>query len=174
MTDSTNFYYFAAVLLIACIWILWFFTKTPFGSIMVSVRDNENRVDYMGFKVPQTKAVIFLIAGGFAGVAGSVYTLFQNLISADDGFHILNSFQPLMMCVLGGTANFFGPIVGSGIFSVLEELTSRYTERVELTTGLVLVVVILFTPMGVTGVAKIFRDKWFVKSQPFPEVEEKS
>jgi branched-chain amino acid transport system permease protein len=174
MSDPTNFYYFAMVLLAGSIWALWFFTKTPFGSIMVGVRDNADRVDYMGFKVPQTKAVIFLIAGGFAGVAGSIYALFQNLISAEDGFHILISFQPLMMCVLGGTANFFGPIIGSGVFSVLEELTSRYTQRVEMTTGLVLVVVILFTPMGITGLAKIVREKWFLRSQAVPETEEVS
>jgi branched-chain amino acid transport system permease protein len=174
MSDPTNFYYFAVVLLAASIWMLWFFTKTPFGSIMVAVRDNADRVDYMGFKVPQTKAVIFLIAGGFAGVAGSIYALFQNLISAEDGFHILISFQPLMMCVLGGTASFFGPIVGAGVFSVLEEMTSRYTERVEMTTGLVLVVVILFTPMGITGLAKIVREKWLVKSHTAPETEEVS
>ncbi len=172
MADPTNFYYFAAVLLIGSIWILWFFTKTPFGSIMVSVRDNADRVDYMGFKVPQTKAVIFLIAGGFAGVAGSIYALFQNLISADGAFHILNSFQPLMMTVLGGTASFFGPIIGSGVFSVLEELTSRYTERVEMATGLVLVLVILFTPTGVTGLAKMAREKWLLRSQVVTKAEE--
>jgi branched-chain amino acid transport system permease protein len=172
MADTTNFYYFAAVLLIGSIWLIWFFTKTPFGSIMVSVRDNADRVDYMGFKVPQTKAVIFLIAGGFAGVAGSIYALFQNLISADGAFHILNSFQPLMMTVLGGMASFFGPIIGSGIFSVLEEMTSRYTERVEMVTGLVLVLVILFTPTGATGLVKIVREKWLMRSQVVTEAEE--
>ena len=97
-------------------WILWFFTKTPFGSIMISVRDNANRVDYMGFKVPQTKAVIYMFAGGFAGVAGSVYALFQNLISAEDGFHVFVSFAPIMMTMVGGIGSFFGPIAGSAIF----------------------------------------------------------
>ena len=172
MADPTNFYYFALVLLIGSIWILWFFTKTPFGSIMVSVRDNADRVDYMGFKVKQTKAVIFLIAGGFAGMAGSIYALFQNLISADGAFHIMNSFQPLMMSVLGGTASFFGPIIGSGIFSIMEELTSRYTERVEMVTGLVLVLVVLFTPTGVTGLANIVREKWLMRSKAVTKAEE--
>ena len=65
------------------LWIMWFFTKTPFGQIQVGVRDNAMRVDYLGFKVPQTKAVVYVVAAAFAGVAGSVFALFQNLISAD-------------------------------------------------------------------------------------------
>ena len=159
MADPLKFYYFAIVVLGLSFWILWFFTKTPFGSIMVGVRDNAKRVDYMGFKVPQTKAVIYLFAGGFAGVAGSVYALFQNLISAEDGFHVFVSFAPIMMTMVGGIGSFFGPIAGSAIFGIIEELTSRYTERVELVMGLILILVIMFAPMGFIGLVKILKGK---------------
>lgn len=161
MTDPLKFYYFAIVVLGLSLWILWFFTKTPFGSIMVSVRDNANRVDYMGFKVPQTKAVIYLFAGGFAGVAGSIYALFQNLISAEDGFHVFVSFAPIMMTMVGGIGSFFGPVMGSAIFGIIEELTSRYTERVELVMGLILILVIMYAPMGFLGIMQILKAKWF-------------
>jgi branched-chain amino acid transport system permease protein len=161
MENPLNFYYFAMTVLVASIWILWFFTKTPFGSIMVGVRDNANRVDYMGFKVPQTKAIIYLFAGGFAGVAGSIYAMFQNLISAGDGFHVFVSFAPIMMTMVGGIGSFFGPIAGSAIFGVIEELTSRYTERVELVMGLLLILVIMFAPMGFIGLIKIIKEKLF-------------
>jgi branched-chain amino acid transport system permease protein len=113
----------------------------------------------MGFKVPQTKAVIYLFAGGFAGVAGSVYALFQNLISAEDGFHVFVSFAPIMMTMVGGIGSFFGPIAGSAIFGIIEELTSRYTERVELVMGLILILVIMFAPMGFVGLVKILKEK---------------
>lgn len=161
MSDPLNFYYFAMVILGLSLWVLWFFTKTPFGSIMISVRDNANRVDYMGFKVPQTKAVIYTFAGGFAGVAGAVYALFQNLISAEDGFHVFVSFAPIMMTMVGGISSFFGPIVGSAIFGIIEELTSRYTERVELVMGLILILVIMYAPMGFLGLIQIIKNKWF-------------
>jgi branched-chain amino acid transport system permease protein len=98
MTDPFNFYYFAIIVLGLSIGILWFFTKTPFGTIMVGIRDNANRVDYMGFKVPQSKAVIYLFSCGFAGVAGSIFALFQNLISADGAFHILVSSAQFLRC----------------------------------------------------------------------------
>ncbi len=174
MTDPTNFNYFAMVVLVGSLAILWFFTKTPFGTIMVGIRDNANRVDYMGFKVPQSKAVIYLFSCGFAGVAGSIYALFQNLISAMDAFHILVSFVPVMMIMVGGIGSFFGPVVGAGIFGILEELTSRYTEQVELVMGLILILTIMYAPMGFLGIIQILKEKWFGKMPEQAAVEEAS
>ncbi len=171
MVDPTNFYYFAMVVLGLSILILWFFTKTPFGTIMVGIRDNASRVDYMGFKVPQSKAVIYIFAGGFAGVAGSIFALFHNLISADGAFHVLISFVPVMMIMVGGIGSFFGPMVGAAIFGILEELTSRYTERVELVMGLILILVIMYAPMGFLGLIKILKEKWFGSLPEKAEVE---
>jgi branched-chain amino acid transport system permease protein len=128
----------------------------------------------MGFMVPQSKAVIYLFACGFAGVAGSIYALFQNLISATDAFHILVSFIPVMMVMVGGIGNFFGPLAGAAIFSILEELTSRYTEQVELVMGLILIVVIMFAPMGFLGLMQILKEKWFGKKPQQVDVEEAS
>ncbi len=163
MTDPLRFYYFAMAVLIICLYAAWFFTKTPFGSVIVSIRDNAMRVDYMGFKVPNSKAVVIVVAACFAGVAGSIYALFQNMVSADGVFGILISFTPLMAAVVGGMGSFIGPILGTALFSVMEELISRYTERVELVSGLVLIVFIVFAPMGITGLIKIAKVKYFSK-----------
>jgi branched-chain amino acid transport system permease protein len=160
MKNPLNFYYFAMAVLGVSLWILWFFTKTPFGQIMVSIRDNAKRVDYMGFKVPQTKAVIYAFAGGFAGVAGSIYAMFNDLISADGALHIMVSFAPILMTMVGGVASFFGPICGAGIFGLIEEFTIRYTQRVELVAGLILIGVILFFPMGFMGLVAFLKRKW--------------
>jgi branched-chain amino acid transport system permease protein len=160
MADPTNFYYFAVTVLGLSVLFLWFFTKTPFGSIMIAIRDNAKRVDYLGFKVPQSKAIIYTVSGCFAGVAGSIYALFQNLISADDGFHVMVSFAPIIMTMVGGITSFFGPIMGAGIFGIIEELTSRYTERVELVMGLILILVIMFAPMGFMGIINLVKQKF--------------
>jgi branched-chain amino acid transport system permease protein len=160
MKDPSKFYYFALVVLGASVWILWFVTRTPFGSVMVGVRDNPNRVAYLGFRVPQTKAVVYLLSGGFAGVSGSVYALFQNLVSADGTLHIANSFAPVMMTIIGGVGSFFGPIFGAAIFGLISELTSRYTERVELVVGLILILVIMYFPLGFMGALAFVRSAW--------------
>jgi len=164
MTDPLNFYFFAVTVLGLSIWFLWFFTKTPLGSVMVGIRDNANRVNYMGFKVTQTKAVIYTLSAAFAGVAGSIYALFQNLIAADDAYHAWVSFAPIMMTMVGGISSFFGPIAGAAIFGIIEELTSRYTERVELVMGLILISIIMFAPLGFVGFVNFFKQKLIRRS----------
>jgi len=163
MTDPILFFYFAIAVIAGSLWLLWFFTKTPFGQIMVAVRDNANRVDYLGFRVPHTKAVVYVISGSFAGIAGSIYALFQNLVAAYDAYGILTSFVPVMMTMVGGVGQFFGPIFGAAIFGLLDEFTSRYTDRVELVLGLVLVLVIMYAPHGFAGFMTYLRMRWFAK-----------
>jgi branched-chain amino acid transport system permease protein len=163
MTSPSHFYYFAVAVLGLSIWFLWFFTRTPLGCVMVGVRDNALRVNYLGYRVPETKAAIFLLSGGFAGVAGSIYALFQNLVSPDGALSIFHSFAPLLITMIGGVGSFLGPVIGSAIFQIIEEATARYTERVELVTGLILIFVILFTPMGLTGLYQMARQKMLAR-----------
>jgi branched-chain amino acid transport system permease protein len=89
-----------------------------------------------------------------------MYALFQNLISSS-ALNILTSFAPITMTMVGGVGSFFGPIMGAGIFQVIEELTSRYTEQVELVMGLTLILVIMFAPMGFMGLISLLKQIWF-------------
>jgi branched-chain amino acid transport system permease protein len=143
--------------------MMWFFTKTPFGQIQVGVRDNAKRIDYLGFKVPQTKAVVYVVAAAFAGVAGSIYALFQNLISSG-ALDIFTSFAPITMTMVGGIGSFLGPVLGAAIIQIIEELTTRFTEQVELVVGLILILVIVFVPMGAVGLLKMLRQQWLARS----------
>jgi branched-chain amino acid transport system permease protein len=159
MTDPLHFYYFAMAVLGGSLWMAWFLTKTPFGQIIVSVRDNAKRVDYLGFKVPHTKAIIYALSCGFAGIAGSIYAMFQDLISAS-ALGIAQSFAPIVMTMVGGVIAFSGPIWGAAIFALIEELTTRYTERVQLVEGLILIIVILFFPGGFVHLLAVVKGKW--------------
>jgi len=151
MTDPVNFYYFAMVLLGVCLFIMWFITQTSLGSVMIGIRDNASRVDYLGFQVAQTKGIAFLISGGFAGIAGSVYALFQNMVSPDGILGIFSSFNPIIMAVVGGPGSFFGPIVGAGVLTIMEETISEFTDRIDLINGIFLVIIILYAPGGIVG-----------------------
>lgn len=173
MTDPLNFYYFAMLVLGITLWISRYITKTPFGQIIVSIRDNTDRVAYVGFRVPQTKAVIYAISCGVAGVSGSIYAMFQNLISADS-LDIGHSFAPILMTMVGGVGTFFGPIWGAGIFALIEEVTTRYTERVQLVEGLILIIVILFFPRGFMGLLAFIKQQFFTKQSGKPATEEAS
>jgi len=165
MTDQINFYYFAMAVIIICLCVLWFYTKTPFGSLVVGVRDNAMRIDYLGFRLPQTKAVNLIISGAFAGIAGAIYALFQNLVSTLGVLDIATSFAPILMAYIGGLGSFFGPIVGSAVLHLLEDVTFRITEQIELVNGLVFILVVLYAPMGIVGLLQQAKAKWFHKEK---------
>ncbi len=161
MKDTINFYYFSIVVIGISLWLLWFLTKTPFGQLLVSVRDNAKRVAYMGFKVPWIKALIYIISGSSAGIAGSVLALFQNVIAPDLALGPGTSFQVILITMVGGVGSFFGPVWGSAIFTILHEFTSRYIKEVEMLMGAVLIVVMLYFPRGFAGVLELIRKKVF-------------
>lgn len=160
MTDPVLFYYFSITVIILSIWFLWFFTKTPFGQIMVGMRDNAKRISYLGFSESYTKTIVYLVSGGFAGVAGSVYVIFQNLISVNDAYSMAISVFPIMMTMLGGVISFAGPIYGAAVFAVLEEVVGRYTDHFELVLGVILVAVIMYWPLGIAGWINTRKFKW--------------
>ena len=163
MTDPVLFFYFAVVIIVGSIWLAWFLTKTPFGQIMISIRDNDMRVDYMGFRVTHSKALVYTFSAAFAGIAGAMSALFQNMISPYGTVDVAHSFQPILATIVGGASSFFGPIIGAGIFAILEEVTTRFTERVELVHGIVLVLVIMYFPSGFIGLLKLIKKKLFTK-----------
>ena len=167
--NPVNFYYLALIVLGVSTWLMWFFTKTPFGQIQVGIRDNAKRIDYLGYKVPQSKAVIYVISGAFAGMAGAMYALFHNLVSADGSLGALVSFTPIMASMIGGVGSFFGPIWGTAIFQILEEVTIRFTDRVELVTGVILILVVMFAPQGLAGFINKIKAKY--SSGPAASVE---
>jgi branched-chain amino acid transport system permease protein len=165
MTDQINFYYFALAVVVVCLLILWFYTKTPFGNLVVGVRDNAMRMDYLGFKLAQTKAVNLIVSGAFAGIAGAINALLQKLVSTVGVLDINASFTPIMMAYIGGVGSFFGPIFGSAVLHLLEDLVIRFTERIGLVNGAVFILVVLFAPMGLVGLFREAKAKWFQKEK---------
>lgn len=163
MVAPHHFYYLAVAVCGLGLWLMWYVTRTPFGSVMAGIRDNADRVNYLGFNIPVSKTIMFLISGFFAGMAGSVYALFQNLVSPDGVFHVMNSFTAIMMVFVGGIGTFVGPIVGAAVMTGLEELAVRNTEKIFLINGLLLITVVMFFRSGFVGLYNLAKDKWFSK-----------
>jgi branched-chain amino acid transport system permease protein len=165
MTNQINFYYFAVAVVAVCLFILRFYTKTPFGSLVVGVRDNAMRMDYLGFNLPQTKAINLIVCGAFAGIAGAVHALLMKLVSTVGVLDIHSSFAPIMMAYVGGVGSFFGPIIGSGVLHLLEDLVIRFTQRIGLVNGAIFILVVLYAPMGLVGLFSAAKAKWFHKEK---------
>ena len=159
-SSPEHFYYLVMIILAICTWLMWFLTKTPFGQIQVGIRDNAKRIDYLGYKVPQTKAVVYVLSALFAGIAGSLYGLSHNLVSADGALGLGMSFAPIISIMIGGVGSFFGPILGVAIFQGIDELILRYTESTELVMGVILILVVMFMPTGFMGLINMLKLKW--------------
>lgn len=162
--NPENFYYFAMIILALSTFLMWYFTKTPFGQVQVGIRDNAKRIDYLGYKVPHSNAVIYVVSAAFAGISGSVYGLFHNLVSADGSLSVLVSFGAIISSMVGGIGSFFGPILGTAIMQAVDEIVVKFTDRVELATGIILILVIMYLPGGVMGLVGTLRAK-FLRSK---------
>ncbi len=155
-----NFYYFAMIILGLSTFLMWYFTKTPFGQVQIGVRDNEDRMNYLGYKVPLTKALVYIVSGTFAGIAGSIYGLFQHLVSPEGSLSLLICFMPLLATLIGGVGTFFGPILGTAVIQVIEEITVSFSDRIEPVAGFILILFIMFIPGGILGAIAFVRAKF--------------
>jgi len=153
MKNPVTFYYVTLIIIGACLYFCWYFTKTPMGTVALSIKSNEERAKFVGFNVQATKLIFLTILGFLAGISGALYAQFQEFIATSviDG---MMSTNVLFMAYIGGTGFFWGPIIGSGIFVYLSEYLSSFTDRWELILGLIFIAVVLFAPQGILGLVR--------------------
>jgi branched-chain amino acid transport system permease protein len=153
MRDPTNYYYLSVVLVGVCLFLCWYFTKTPLGNVMKSIKSNEERTGFIGFNVGASKIIFLVILAFFAGVSGALYAQFQEFIGASS-IDLVMSTHIIFMAFIGGIGHFWGPLLGSGIYVYLSEYLSHYTDRWELIFGVVVVILVLLAPQGILGITK--------------------
>lgn len=153
MRDPTNFYYLSVVLVGVCLFLCWYFSKTPLGNVVKSIKSNEERTKFIGFNVNVSKLVFLTILGFLAGISGALYAQFQEFIGASS-IDLVMSTHVIFMAFIGGIGYFWGPLLGSGIYVYLSEYLSHYTDRWELIFGIVVVILVLVAPQGILGIAK--------------------
>jgi len=153
MKNPVNFYYVSVLVIGICLFLCWYFTKTPFGNVATSIKSNDERAKFVGFNVNASKLVLLTLLGFFAGISGALYAQFQEFIATSviDG---VMSTNVLFMAYIGGIGYFWGPLVGSGIFVYLSEYLSSFTDRWEFILGIIFIFVVLFAPQGILGAVK--------------------
>lgn len=153
MRDLTNFYYLSVVLVGICLFLCWYFSKTPLGNVVKSIKSNEERTKFIGFNVNASKLIFLTILGFLAGISGALYAQFQEFIGAGS-IDLVMSTHVIFMAFIGGIGHFWGPLLGSGIYVYLSEYLSHYTDRWELIFGVVVVILVLVAPQGILGITK--------------------
>jgi branched-chain amino acid transport system permease protein len=158
LINITFLYYFVIFFALACVVLCWYFTRTPFGETLSSIRSNQNRADFLGINVSRARLMIFTFSGFIAGMSGALFILFKKA-AAPTFLDISMSFNILVMSVIGGYASFSGPIVGAFIYVYMMEYLSSFTERWQLIMGAFFVLLILFYPKGVVGMVRQLTEK---------------
>ncbi|HSV18147.1 MAG TPA: branched-chain amino acid ABC transporter permease [Casimicrobiaceae bacterium] len=127
------------------------FTRTPVGRLCNAVRDNPERVQFVGYDPQRIRFIAFAVAGLFAGVAGGLHALNYEIVAAD-AVGAQRSGSVLVMAYMGGTGSFAGPVVGAIVLTWLETSLSAYTSAWLLYVGLIFIAIILFAPAGLWGI----------------------
>jgi branched-chain amino acid transport system permease protein len=153
LAGATRFYYFALVVFALATAFLRLVAHSPFGRALVGIRENERRMEVLGYHVWAHRYVAFVLAGALAGVAGIAFVFFTGFVSPAY-LSVVFSAMALIMVILGGAGTLLGPAIGSAVIVGLESTVGAYTERWVLVLGLIYVGVTLFAPDGLLGLAQ--------------------
>jgi branched-chain amino acid transport system permease protein len=145
-------YYVSLTLVIAMYVGLVFLLRSLFGRVLEGIRVNEHRMQALGFHTYRYKLAAFVIAGLLAGVAGHMWAMHRGFVNPElIGWH--RSAEALLMILLGGLGTLHGPILGALAYTALGEFAQSITERKLLVEGLIVLVVVLALPKGLSGMA---------------------
>jgi branched-chain amino acid transport system permease protein len=150
LAQPRAYYYFALALTAASLYVLHRVVTSPFGYTLRALRANAQRVQYLGINVRAHRLAAFVVSGAFAGLAGAIFALVNGNVFPG-WLDWTASATPIVMTVLGGTASFLGPALGAAVYVVLEVLISGRTEYWPLAMGIIIVVLVLLLPEGLTG-----------------------
>jgi branched-chain amino acid transport system permease protein len=154
-TNATMHWFVLAVVTVSYL-ILRRVTRSPFGMVLQSIRENEARTRAIGYPVERYKIVAVMLSGLFAGLAGVLYAI-QNEFAAPDFVHFITSGDTVIFNVMGGIGTLVGPIVGAGFFQLIRELLSRlFGDQFPylIPLGVIFIVMIIFLPQGLLGFAR--------------------
>jgi branched-chain amino acid transport system permease protein len=147
---QVQIYYLIAVYTFVCVALMFAFTQTPLGRILNAVRDNPERVEFIGYNTQRVRYFAFVIAGFFAGIAGGLGALNFEIVTAEV-VGAARSGGYLLFTFLGGATFFFGPIIGAVLMVIAFVLLSELTKAWLLYLGLVFLFMVMYAPGGIAS-----------------------
>jgi branched-chain amino acid transport system permease protein len=171
LADHTVFYYVVLALLVVVMLLASRIVRSQFGMVIRGIRDNERRVAAIGFPPYPYKLVVFVIAGGIAGLAGALMANHAKFVSPATASWQLSG-ELLAMVILGSANSLIGPVLGAAFFLAFRDVLSDYTEHWMLFFGPLLVMRVLLVRDGIWGMllrAAGAADKPSAPQVDFPE-----
>jgi branched-chain amino acid transport system permease protein len=157
MSVLTNFYYVTLAVIGAAIVFCWYFTKTAMGQTVLLMRENEERMKFLGYNTNISRLILFTFTGALAGLAGAFYTLHFQFVS-QSAISVDMTTTVLLMTFVGGTGTFWGPILGAFFYIIVQNYLSDVTDRWPLFMGLIFILMVLLIPGGLSQIIHSIRD----------------
>lgn len=154
--EPTSYYYFAAVVVGVCLWIMWRLEKSPVGLTFHAVHWQDKLAAASGVNVRAYRTLAFVLASGFAGLAGALLAHYIGTVNPNS-FDIEQMVFVLTWAIVGGTATFYGPMLGCITLTLLNEIVLRelgLEQGRPLVYGLILILSVLFLPQGLEGIVE--------------------
>lgn len=151
---QVELYYLIAIYTFVCTGLMFAFTRTPLGRILNAVRDNPERVEFVGYNTQVVRYIAFILAAFFAGISGGLSALNFEIVTSE----VVSGYRSgayLLFTFLGGATFFFGPIIGGVLMVLAFVLLSELTKAWLLYLGLIFLFMVMFAPGGVASLIMI-------------------
>lgn len=149
LANTTHLYWFAAVVGVVCLLLMRYILQSPYGYTLRMVRDNADRAQFLGINVWRIKLYAFILAGSFAGIGGAIMSLFVSGAFPDFSYWTMSG-EAVFMIMMGGVNVFIGPLVGSALLLMFNDVITRIAEYHGLALGLVVLLFALGFKKGIT------------------------
>lgn len=150
ISNNITHYFFILGLTALLVFLYYRVIHSPFGEVLRAVRDNEQRVESLGFRPERVKLLAFVISASMAGMAGAMKATVYQFATLTDASWVVSG-EVIVMTLLGGLGTLTGPLFGAGIIIWLNEELAGFGEWALITQGLILLVVLVFFRRGFVG-----------------------
>lgn len=149
--DAVHVYYLTLAWVVLSLALLYFFTRTPLGRLALGLRENANRLKFLGYNVHVLRVLVFMISAMFSGIAGGLLAM-NNEAANYVLFDVRLSSEVVLNAYIGGVGVFFGPAIGAAVMTFFGYAVSDLTRAWLLYQGIIFVVVMMFMPAGLSGI----------------------
>jgi branched-chain amino acid transport system permease protein len=154
LSDSYYFYYAALPLVALGFLLAWRIVNSPFGRVLVAIRDNTARTRALGYPAHLYKIAAFVLSAFLAGIGGGLFAVAHGFVSLDT-LHWTTSGEAVIMVVLGGIGTLWGAVIGAGLVVALkDQLSVAGFEEIGLITGAIFVLVVVLFRRGIWGTVR--------------------
>jgi branched-chain amino acid transport system permease protein len=149
---KATLYYWALALALSALAVSWVLRRTSLGLSLVAIKDDVDAATDVGVRATLLQDLVLMLSALFTGMAGGLYASFYSFIEPSDMFGFDRAISYVLMAVIGGVGTVAGPLLGAAVFVLVQQsLIESYPDLYLGLYGLLLVLVVLFEPLGVTG-----------------------